>query len=90
MQLSAATSTMFVFTRMTIGALREEFLRYHEQVRRSSVATIRRYRTATQHLVDYVATLKSEVQAHQLAVAGLKSAESYPDPLRRVTLIRMP
>lgn len=69
-QLSAATSTMFAFTPMTIVALRDEFLRYHEQVRRSSVATIRRYRTATQHLVDYIATLKSEVQAHQLAVAG--------------------
>ena len=69
-QLSAATSTMFAFTPMTIGALREEFLQYHEQVRRSSVATIRRYKTATQHLVDYVATLKSEVQVHQLAVAG--------------------
>ncbi len=69
-QLSAATATMFAFAPMTIGALREEFLRYHEQVRRSSVATIRRYRTATQHLMDYVATLKSEVQVHQLAVAG--------------------
>ncbi|GDY09136.1 hypothetical protein LBMAG52_26220 [Planctomycetia bacterium] len=67
-QLSAATT--FAFAPITIGALREEFLRYHEQVRRSSVATIRRYRTATQHLVDYVATLKSEVQVHQLAVVG--------------------
>ena len=82
-QLLAATATMFAFTPMTIAALREEFLRYHEQVRRSSVATIRRYRTATQHLVDYVATLKSEVQAHQLAVAGfvgfLRTREVAPD-----------
>ena len=82
-QLSAATSTTFVFTPLTVGDLRDEFLRYHEQVRRSSVATIRRYQAATQHLVDYVATLKSEVQAHQLAVAGvvgfLRSREVAPN-----------
>jgi integrase len=69
-QLSASTSTMFAFAPMTIATLREEFLRYHEQVRRSSVATIRRYRTATQHLLDYVATLNGDIQAHQLNVAG--------------------
>ena len=82
-QLSAATSTMFAFTPLTVGGLREEFLRFHEQVRRSSVATIRRYQTATQHLVDYVATLKGEVQAHQLVVAGfvgfLRSREVAPN-----------
>ena len=74
---------MFAFTPLTVGGLREEFLRFHEQVRRSSVATIRRYQTATQHLVDYVATLKGEVQAHQLAVAGfvgfLRSREVAPN-----------
>jgi integrase len=82
-QLSAATSTMWAFTPVTVGVLRDEFLRYHEQVRRSSVATIRRYQTATQHLMDYVATLKGTVQAHQLAVAGfaafLRSREVAPN-----------
>lgn len=68
-QLSAATATMFAFEPMTIGALREEFLRYHEQVRRSSVATIRRYRTATQHLVDY----QQACRVHEAAVAQQKT-----------------
>ncbi len=34
--------------------LRQRWLDYHEHVLRSSVATVRRYRQATQHLLDFV------------------------------------
>ncbi|MCC7423010.1 MAG: site-specific integrase [Planctomycetaceae bacterium] len=38
---------------MSVAELRQRFLRHHEDVLKSSVATINRYRSATQHLLDY-------------------------------------
>ena len=35
-------------------------------VLRSSLATVRRYRAATQHLKNFVATLGKSINAHQL------------------------
>lgn len=52
-QLSAAAPTMFAFTPVSVGELRESFLRHHDQVLRSSVATVRRYSAATQHLAAF-------------------------------------
>src|SRR5687768_17261174 len=47
-QLAAGTRTLLAFTPIGLPQLRQEFLNYHEHVLRSSLGTIRRYRTATQ------------------------------------------
>ena len=46
-QLTAAEPTMFSFEPVTVEELRHKFLDHHEHVLGSSLATIRRYRTAT-------------------------------------------
>ena len=40
---------------ITVPELRRRFLDYHEHVLRSSLATVGRYRAATQHLEDFAA-----------------------------------
>jgi integrase len=54
-QLTAAVPTLLAFEPISVLALREQFLAHHEQVLRSSVATIQRYRAATSHLLACVA-----------------------------------
>ena len=39
---------------MTHNELQVSWLRHHEQVLRSSVQTINRYRTASKHLLDFI------------------------------------
>ncbi|HWL07292.1 MAG TPA: tyrosine-type recombinase/integrase [Planctomicrobium sp.] len=56
-QLASATPTMLTFQPISVPELREKFLEHHEHVLRSSVGTIRRYRAATQHLVDFAGTI---------------------------------
>lgn len=41
---------------ISLEELRREFLADHEHVRRSSLATLNRYRAATQHVLNFVAT----------------------------------
>ena len=53
-QLASRTPTLLSFTPIEVPELRDSFLNHHENVLRSSVSTIRRYRAATQHLVDFV------------------------------------
>ena len=65
-QLTRAAPTLFSFKPITVGQLVADFLADHEQVRRSSIATINRYRTALEHLVAFMATDSSERPAHQL------------------------
>ncbi len=52
-QLATAVPTMFSFTPLTVGELCRQFLEDHEHIRRSSLATIRRYRAALKHLEDF-------------------------------------
>jgi integrase len=42
------------FQPISIANLRQQWLDHHEHVRRSSLHTISRYRSATQHLLDFV------------------------------------
>ena len=51
-QLTSAAPTLFSFSPASPAELQREFLDYHEQVVRSSLATVNRYRTSTQHLVS--------------------------------------
>ena len=53
-QLEVGAPAALSFEPVSIPELRERWLDHHENVRRSSVQTIRRYRAATQHLVNFL------------------------------------
>ncbi len=65
-QLSAGAPTAFSFSPFSVDELRLRFLDYHEHVAGSSLATVRRYRAATQHPEDFVARRGSRVLAHEV------------------------
>lgn len=65
-QLATAAPTLFGFKPIAIADLRAAFLREHESVRRSSLATISRYSAATQHLVDF----SPKTKAHQVSASA--------------------
>lgn len=52
-QLAVAAPTPFSYTPLTVSELRRRFLDHHEFVLGSSLATIDRYRAATQHLENF-------------------------------------
>jgi integrase len=82
-QLASHTPTLLCFTSIEVPELRNSFLNHHENVLRSSVSTIRRYRAATQHLVDFMAETGYELPAHQIPVdrfaAFLRSRKVAPN-----------
>lgn len=90
-QLTIAAPTMFDFRPIGIAELRAEFLAYHENVQRSSIATVKRYAAATQHLVNFARSLARKMQAHELAahefIAYLRAlhvaANGHPHTRRR-------
>ena len=53
-QLEVGAPSALWFQPVSIPELRQRWLDYHEHVRRSSVATVRRYRQATEHLPNFV------------------------------------
>ena len=69
-QVVFAAPTMFAFKPVHVNELCTRFLQHHEQVSRSAVSTIIRYRAATQHLVDYVTSLGRDLKAHEISASG--------------------
>ena len=55
-ELAEGAPTSLAFRPVVVTGLIEKWLDHHEQVRRSSLATVNRYRTAIQHLGDFVAS----------------------------------
>ena len=53
-QLEVGAPAALSFEAVSLDELQARWLRHHEQVLRSSVQTINRYRTATKHLLDFV------------------------------------
>jgi integrase len=53
-QLESGAPSAFSFEPLSITALRDRWLEHHDQVRRSSVESISRYRTATDHLLRFL------------------------------------
>ena len=53
-QLESGSPSALGFEPISIPELRQRWLNHHEHVRRSSVQTIRRYRSATEHLLQFV------------------------------------
>lgn len=54
-QLESGAPSAFSFEPLSIAALRDRWLEHHDQVRRSSVHSVNRYRTATDHLIRFLA-----------------------------------
>lgn len=90
-QLTVAAPSMFDFRPIGAAELRAEFLDFHEHVQRSSIGTIERYGTATQHLIEYVATLPRPAMAHEISATGfatyLRSSRVSPNGHRN-TVVR--
>ena len=82
-QLACAAPTLFSFTPIFVAALVAEFLRHHEEVLRSTTATVGRYRAALAHLVHFVDRFAKAPQAHQIRadefVAYLRTIEVAPN-----------
>jgi integrase len=57
-QLEVGAPTALGFESIAIPDLRQRWLDHHEYVRRSSLETIRRYRAATEHLLNFVADVR--------------------------------
>ena len=57
-QLEVGAPSALGFEPLSIPELRERWLANHEHVRRSSLQTIRRYRAATEHLIDFVTRVR--------------------------------
>jgi integrase len=56
-QLEVGVPSSLGFEPISISDLRERWLIQHEHVRRSSLATIRRYRTASEYLLQFVCSI---------------------------------
>lgn len=64
--LTAGAPTLLAFTAISVLELRQKFLEYHEHVLNSSVATVRRYRAATQHLENFALGELRTPQLHEI------------------------
>lgn len=82
-QLTSGVLTPFAFTPIGVADLRQKFLAFHDEVLKSSVGTIRRYRAATNHLERFTLGQSRPPQAHELrpdAFAGyLRRLEVAPN-----------
>ncbi|MFQ5425409.1 MAG: tyrosine-type recombinase/integrase, partial [Phycisphaerae bacterium] len=65
-RLESGRPTTAAFRPVAVTELVRDWLDFHESVRRSSLATIRRYRAATQHLVDFASGPDGFRSAHEL------------------------
>jgi len=54
-QIETGAPTSFDFERVSLVQLQKRWLEYHENIKRSSLHTIRRYRAASEHLVRFFA-----------------------------------
>ena len=80
-QLEAHTFSVFNFEPIGIDELQCQWLNHHEQVLRSSLQTIRRYRSATNHLMDFISNKSSARKTSQFQT---NSAEQFVCYLRSV------
>lgn len=85
-ELESGTPATLSFQTLTIVELRQKWLEHHEHVARSSVVTIKRYRTATDHLLEFTKTSKIPQWTSQfrsdhaeLFVRHLRTIEVHPN-----------
>lgn len=80
-QLESGAATALSFEPISVPELRQRWLDHHEHVLRSSLHTIGRYRTATEHLLRFIASERPIRQASQLSAPD---AEAFVAYLRRL------
>jgi integrase len=82
-QLTSGAPTLLTFAPIGLPELCLQFLHYHEHVLQSSLATVRRYRAATQHLAAYALGQPKPPQAHEVRpdafAAYLRAVEVAPN-----------
>jgi integrase len=78
-QLAEGAPTEVAFQPIAIEQLIVRWLEHHEHVRRSSLATVQRYRTAVGHLLDFVKTRRDSIRADRFS---LEMAEKFVRYLR--------
>ncbi len=66
-QLAEGAPTALAFRPVDLAELTGRWLDHHEQVRRSSLATVQRYRTAVGHLASFVASTRGNVRVDRFA-----------------------
>lgn len=80
-QLEVGAPALLSFEPLAISELRERWLQHHEQVLRSSVQTVNRYRTATEHLLNFLRHSAAVRLASQFRVSH---AEQFVQYLRTI------
>jgi hypothetical protein len=80
-QLASGDVAVLSFEPVAITDLRQRWLDHHEHVRRSSIHTVARYRTATQHLMDFLCDVRPVRLASQFSP---RDAEAFAAHLRSV------
>jgi len=82
-QLANNAPSLLSFRPIEVADLRDQFLQHHEHILKSSIATIRRYRSATQHLIEFAASRSRTPRAHEVQaeafVLYLRTVEIAPN-----------
>ncbi|HET6423258.1 MAG TPA: site-specific integrase [Planctomycetaceae bacterium] len=78
-EVTTRAPTTFAFLPVSVTELQAKFLTHHEEVLRSSVATIQRYRTATQHLLDFGGSAPAHEVSTTEFVTFLRSRKVSPN-----------
>ena len=80
-QLATHSPAILSFQPVSVSDLRQRWLNYHEQVLRSSIATIRRYRAVTDHLLHFA---ENGHPVNSVDAFTVSTAEEFVHYLRRV------
>ncbi|MGC4005222.1 MAG: hypothetical protein QM811_19725 [Pirellulales bacterium] len=78
-KVSSGLRSPFSFEPITIEKLREKFLDHHENVERSSLATLKRYSSATKHLADFAGSRQADRVDAEEFVRYLRKARVAPN-----------
>jgi integrase len=81
-QLAVGAPAALSFDGISIPLLRENWLEHHEQVLRSSVSTLARYRTATEHLLRFL----SQHPVKHVAQFHTRHAQNFVRYLRSIQI----
>ena len=81
-QLETGAPAVLSFEPVSLPELRTRWLTHHEQVLRSSVQTIRRYRAATEHLLNFVRDVRPVRAASDFRVAHAEELVAYLRAIR--------
>ena len=82
-ELAEGAPNSLAYRPIDVSLLVRAWLDHHEHVRRSSLATIRRYRTAVQHLLDFAEEEAGGLRSDRVTPA---TAESFVRYLRSVSI----